>query len=204
MSAFEFIYDFGSPNAYLVHKVVPGVEERLKTKVVYSPILLGGVFKATGNASPAVTLAGIKNKGEYQSIETQRFVKKYGLAGSYAPNPHFPVNTLTMMRIAVSVRDQDVYAPLIECFFKAMWEDAKKMDEPEIINDALTAAGLPATELMDLATVPENKQALIEATETAVNRGVFGAPSILVGDELFFGKDKLRDAEEEYLEQNGG
>ena len=82
MSTFEFLYDFGSPNAYLVHKVVPGVEERLGTKVVYSPVLLGGIFKATGNASPAVTLAGIKNKGEYQGIETQRFVKKYGLASS--------------------------------------------------------------------------------------------------------------------------
>jgi 2-hydroxychromene-2-carboxylate isomerase len=203
MSTFEFLYDFGSPNAYLVHKVVPGVEERLGTKVVYSPVLLGGIFKATGNASPAVTLAGIKNKGEYQGIETQRFVKKYGLASSYAPNPHFPVNTLTLMRIATAVRDEDVYQPVIECFFTAMWEDAKKMDEPDVIVDALNQAGLPAAELMDLSTVPENKQALIQLTETAVSRGAFGAPSFLVGEELFFGKDKLRDAEEEYVEQKG-
>ena len=201
MSALEFVFDFGSPNAYLVHKVVPEVERRLDTKVVYSPILLGGVCKATGNASPAVTLAGIKNKGEYQGIETKRFVKKYGLASSYAPNPHFPVNTLLMMRIAVSLQSSPSYQPFIECCFKAMWEDSKKMDEPEIVAEALTEAGLPAAELMDLAAQPDNKKKLIEVTETAVARGVFGAPSFLVGDELFFGKDKLRDAEEEFVYQ---
>lgn len=201
MSALEFVFDFGSPNAYLIHKVVPEVERRLDTKVVYSPILLGGVFKATGNASPAVTLTGIKNKGEYQGIETKRFVKKYGLTSSYAPNPHFPVNTLLMMRIAVSLQSSPSYQPFIECCFKAMWEDSKKMDEPEIVAEALTEAGLPAAELMDLAAQPNNKKKLIEVTETAVARGVFGAPSFLVGDELFFGKDKLRDAEEEFVSQ---
>lgn len=202
MSVLEFVYDFGSPNAYLVHKVIPSVEQRLNTKVVYSPILLGGVFKATGNASPAVTLAGIKNKGEYQGVETARFVKKYGLGSSYAMNPHFPVNTLMMMRIAAGLQGQDLYMPFIECCFKAMWEDAKKMDEPEVIAEALGEAGLPAAELMDLAAQPENKQSLIDLTSAAVERGVFGAPSFFVGDELFFGKDKLRDAEEEFAEFN--
>ena len=107
------------------------------------------------------------------------------------------------MRIATAVRDEDVYQPVIECFFTAIWEDAKKMDEPDVIADALNQAGLPAAELTDLSTVPENKQALIQLTETAVSRGAFGAPSFLVGEELFFGKDKLRDAEEGYVEQKG-
>lgn len=203
MATLEFLYDFGSPNAYWVHRVIPAAESRLQTKVVYSPILLGGVFKATGNVSPAVSLAGIKNKAEYQGIETKRFLKRYGLEGATAGNSHFPVNTLTMMRIACGVQDQDVYQPFIECCFKAMWEEGKKMDDPEVIVDALDGSGLPGAELIDLAAQPEVKQRLIELTENAVNRGVFGAPSFLVGDELFFGKDQLRDAEEEFLSQGG-
>ena len=202
MSKLEFLYDFGSPNAYLVHKVVPGVEKLLGSSVIYSPILLGGVFKSTGNVSPAISLAGIKNKGEYQGLETERFVKKYGLGSSYVANPHFPVNTLLMMRIAASVQGEDLYVPFIECCFKSMWEEAKKMDDPEIVAEALQAAGLPAGELIALAGEPDNKQKLIDLTGQTVARGVFGAPSFFVGSELFFGKDKLRDAEEEFVSQN--
>lgn len=204
MPTFEFIYDFGSPNAYLAHKVIPAVEARLGIKVIYTPALLGGIFKATGNASPMVTLAGIKNKGEYAALETERFIKQHDLAGLYNANTHFPVNTLLMMRMAAATRQQpERYQQLIHCCFDAMWLHGKKMDDPEVVATALTACDLPAESLLAAAAEPENKQALIQLTEAAVQRGVFGSPSFFVGDELFFGKDKLRDAEEAFLIQSG-
>lgn len=202
MMTIEFIFDFGSPNAYLAHKVIPDIEARLETKIRYVPALLGGIFKATGNASPMVTMASIKNKGEYANLETQRFIEKHGLAGEYQLNPHFPVNTLLMMRIAVSsMHDASLYETLIAILFDAMWREPQKMDDPEIVLKVLAAAGLPGERLLESAAEPQNKQALIELTESAVARGVFGSPSFFVGDELYFGKDKLRDVEEAYLHQ---
>lgn len=194
----EFHFDFGSPNAYLSHCVVPAVEERTGVKFRYVPVLLGGVFKATGNASPAVTLAGIKNKGEYQRVEMQRFLSKHGIT-AFRPNPHFPVNTLQIMRAAVAAESLGCFDRYVDEVFRHMWSEPKKMDDPEVIRAAFDASGLPTEALFEGMQDPEIKAKLIGNTEASVARGNFGSPTFFVEDEMFFGKDKLRDAEEEIL-----
>jgi 2-hydroxychromene-2-carboxylate isomerase len=196
----EFHYDFGSPNAYLVHKVVPAITEKTGIEFEYVPVLLGGVFKATNNVSPAVSLQGIRNKPKYQRIETERFTRAHGISPQ-VPNPHFPVNTLKMMRGAVFARATDYYDKYIDAMYGAMWEQALKMDEDEVIAEALDAAGLPTQEIFTGMADPAVKQRLIESTEASVNRGTFGSPTLYVGDEIYFGKDKLRDAIEDAMQR---
>jgi 2-hydroxychromene-2-carboxylate isomerase len=196
----EFHFDFGSPNAYLSHLVIPAIEARTGVKFSYVPILLGGVFKATNNVSPAVSLKGIQNKPEYYALETKRFLKKHSIT-AYKMNPHFPVNTLQLMRGAVFAQSQDYFAEYVDAMYQYMWADPKKMDEADVISAALTASGLPADAIMAGMQKPEIKQQLIKNTEDSVARGVFGSPSFLVGDELFFGKDKLVEVEEEIQAQ---
>jgi 2-hydroxychromene-2-carboxylate isomerase len=192
----EFHFDFGSPNAYLSHLVIPGLEARTGVAFRYVPVLLGGVFKATGNASPAVTLQGIKNKGEYQQLEMQRFLARHGIT-RFARNPHFPVNTLQIMRGAVAAGRLGCFERYVDEVYRHMWCDPKKMDDAEVIRAALVESELPATELMELTQDPDVKAELLANTEASVGRGVFGSPSFFVGDELFFGKDRLREVEEE-------
>ncbi len=191
----QFLFDFGSPNAYLAHRVIPKTEERTGAQFDYVPVLLGGVFKATGNRSPMEAFAGIPSKLAYEGLETRRFVARHGLT-RFASNPHFPVNTLAIMRGAIAAADLDVFAPYVETVFAAMWEDGRKMDDPAVIAQTLAAAGLPAERLLALTAEPAVKERLIANTNAAVARGVFGSPSFFVGDELFFGKDRLRDVEE--------
>ena len=191
----EFHYDFGSPNAYLVHKVIPAVAEKHGVEFEYVPILLGGVFKATNNVSPVVSMQGITNKPDYQRIETERFCVAHKI-NPHAANPHFPVNTLKMMRGAVYARDKGFYAQYIEAMYSAMWERALKMDEDDLIASTLTSAGLPTEEIIAGMSDPEVKQGLIQSTEASVDRGTFGSPTLFVGDQIYFGKDKLRDAVE--------
>ena len=194
----EFHFDFGSPNAYLTHLVIPGVEERTGVKFQYVPVLLGGVFKATGNASPAVTLAGIKNKGDYQRIETQRFLIRHDIT-SFASNPHFPVNTLQVMRAAIAAESLGCFERYVDEVYRHMWSEPKKMDDPDVIRAAFDASGLPTDALFEGMQDPDVKAKLIANTEASVDRGNFGSPTFFVDDELFFGKDKLRDAEEEIV-----
>jgi 2-hydroxychromene-2-carboxylate isomerase len=196
----EFHFDFGSPNAYLSHLVIPKIVERTGVPFEYVPVLLGGVFKATNNVSPAVSLQGVRNKGEYTQLETQRFVKKHGIA-RYARNPHFPVNTLTIMRGAIAAKRLGVFERYVDEVYRHMWADPKKMDEPDVIEKALTESKLPARQLLELVQDPSVKQELISNVERSVARGVFGSPSFFVGDELYFGKDRLRDVEEEIERQ---
>ena len=192
----EFLFDFGSPNAYLSHLVIPAIEARTGVAFKYVPVLLGGVFKATNNVSPMVSLQGIKNKPEYQRIETERFVRKHGIT-EYRANPHFPVNTLQIMRGAVFAEREGFLAAYVEAVYQHMWAAPKKMDDAEVIAAALSESDLPAARIMAGIQDPEVKAGLIANTEAAVARGVFGSPSFFVGDELFFGKDKLREVEEE-------
>ena len=194
----EFHYDFGSPNAYLVHKVVPATSLKFGIEFEYVPVLLGGVFKATNNVSPATSLQGIRNKPQYQRIETERFCRAHGIQPQ-VPNPHFPVNTLKMMRGAVFARSTDFYLPYINAMYEAMWEQALKMDDDEVIAHALDVAHLPTREIFAGMAEPAVKQQLIEQTESSVARGTFGSPTLFVGDQIFFGKDKLRDAVEAAL-----
>ena len=198
----EFHFDFGSPNAYLSHRVIPAIEARTGVAFRYVPVLLGGVFKATNNVSPAVSLRGIKNKPEYQRLETQRFLAHHGIT-DFRANPHFPVNTLQIMRGAVFAQREGCFERYVDEVYRHMWSAPKKMDDAAVIEAALAESGLPAQRIMAGTQDPQVKAALIANTESSVARGVFGSPSFFVGDELFFGKDKLRDAEEEIERQRG-
>jgi len=195
MTKVEFHFDFGSPNAYLAHLVIPQIEERTGVSFDYVPVLLGGVFKATNNVPPMVSLRGIRNKPEYQQLETQRFLRAYGVEG-YNPNPHFPVNTLQIMRGAVYAKGTDYFDRYVDAVFSHMWREARKMDDPDVIQAAFEAAGLPAAELLAGMSSPEVKQQLIDNTEQSVARGTFGSPTFFVGDDIYFGKDQLRNVEE--------
>ena len=196
----EFHFDFGSPNAYLCHLVIPDLEKRTGERVEYVPILLGGVFKATNNVSPAISLQGIKNKGEYQALEIQRFLVRYGIT-DFARNPFFPVNTLKIMRGAIAAQRLDCFDRYVGEIYRHMWAEPKKMDEPDVIRAALEESELPADALISGMQDPSVKTQLIANTDDSVARGVFGSPSFFVGDELFFGKDRLREIEEEIEKQ---
>jgi len=196
----EFHFDFGSPNAYLCHLAIPDLEKRTGERVEYVPILLGGVFKATNNVSPAISLQGIKNKGEYQALETQRFLVRYGIT-DFARNPFFPVNTLKIMRGAIAAQRLDCFDRYVGEIYRHMWAEPKKMDEPDVIRAALEESELPADALISGMQDPSVKTQLIANTDDSVARGVFGSPSFFVGDELFFGKDRLREIEEEIEKQ---
>lgn len=197
----KFHFDFGSPNAYLSHQVIPAIEARTGVTFEYVPVLLGGIFKLTGNQSPATAFAGIKNKPEYERLEMRRFIQRHGLH-RFRMNPHFPVNTLQLMRAAVAAQQAGVFKPYVDAVYACMWERGLKMDDPAIIRAELAAAGLPVDELLALSQTDAVKARLLANTEAAVSAGVFGSPSFLVGSELFFGKDRLRDVEEEIVRQS--
>lgn len=196
----QFCFDFGSPNAYLAHLAIPAVEARTGAEFEYVPVLLGGVFKATNNVSPMVSLQGVKNKPEYQALETRRFLKRYQVP-AYVPNPHFPVNTLMIMRGAIVAQREGFFERYVDEVYRHMWSRPRKMDDPEVVVAALSESELPVQTIMEGIQDPEVKARLIDNTEAAVERGVFGSPSFFVGDELFFGKDKLGEVEEEILSQ---
>ena len=191
----QFMFDFGSPNAFLSHEAIPAIEKRTNVKFEYVPILLGGIFKATNNKSPAETLAGVKNKREFHALETERFVKRFHVR-PYTWNPYFPVNTLNLMRAAVAAQLEGVFEKYVDAAFHHMWVEPKKMDDAEVAMKALTASGLDAAKLFARAQEPEVKAKLIENTQSAVERGAFGSPTFFVGQEMFFGKEQLREVEE--------
>lgn len=194
----NFYFDFGSPNAYLCHRVIPEIQARSGAKFVYVPVLLGGIFKLTGNQSPMTAFAHIKNKPEYDRLETLRFVRRHGIS-NFQANPHFPVNTLQLMRGAVAAQEAGVFEAFVNHIYDDMWVRGRKMDDPEVYAASLVEAGLPKDEILQLAQTEPVKGKLMENTQAAVDAGVFGSPSFLVGKELFFGKDRLRDVEEEIV-----
>ncbi|MBO4221476.1 MULTISPECIES: 2-hydroxychromene-2-carboxylate isomerase [Bradyrhizobium] len=196
----EFHFDFGSPNAYLAELVIPSIEQRTGVKFDYVPVLLGGIFKATGNMSPADSLRGIKNKPEYMALETERFIRRHNIT-TYRSNPFFPVITLMLMRGAVAAQFEGVFEPYFRAAFHHMWEEPKKMDDVEVVRAALKSSGLDADRLIARAQQDDVKKRLIDLTADAVNRGAFGSPTFFVGKEMFFGKDQLRDVEESIVEQ---
>ncbi len=192
----EFIFDFGSPNAYLSYKVLPPILERTGARLEITPCLLGGIFKATGNQAPMVAFGKVKNKLEYEQKEMQRFIARHGLT-AFRFNPHFPVNTLTLMRGAVAAAEDGVLQPYIEAGLAAMWEAGLKMDDPEVYVQAMTDAGLDGRQLLARTQDAQVKARLMDNTEKAVARGAFGIPTFFVGDEMFFGKDRLDQVEAE-------
>ena len=202
MTTLEFHFDFGSPNAYLSHRVVPRIEKRIGTKFSYVPVLLGGVFKLTNNRSPVESFGGIRNKLEYQRLEMKRFIERHGLA-EFRFNPHFPVNTLAMMRGAIAAQGLGVFEPYVDAMFRAMWAEERAMADPAVFAEVMKAAGLPAEDIIAQSASPEVKQALLDNTGRSVERGSFGSPTFYVGDEIYFGKDSLRDVEEAVLARRG-
>jgi 2-hydroxychromene-2-carboxylate isomerase len=194
----QFLFDFGSPNAFLSHEAIPAIEARIGVRFEYVPILLGGIFKSTNNRSPAETLAGVKNKREFHQIETDRFLKRFQVK-PYVWNPFFPVNTLNLMRAAIAAQLEGVFQRYVDAAFHHMWVEPKKMDDPEIALAALTASGLDAAKLFARSGEADVKAKLIENTQAAVERGAFGSPTFFVGGEMFFGKEQLRDVEEMVL-----
>jgi 2-hydroxychromene-2-carboxylate isomerase len=195
MATIDFIFDFGSPNAYLSWKVLPAIAARTGASVNLIPCLLGGIFKATNNASPFVAFGSVKGKLAYEGLETRRFVAKHGLT-AFRQNPHFPVNTLLIMRGLVAARRMGVGDRYVDVVLAAMWEQGEKMDDPEVVARVLTAGGLDAQALLAATQEPEVKAELVANTEAAVERGVFGIPTFFVGEEMFFGKDRLGQVEE--------
>jgi 2-hydroxychromene-2-carboxylate isomerase len=191
----EFIFDFGSPNAYLAWKVLPAILARTGASLTVTPALLGGIFKATGNSAPMVAFGGIKGKLAYENLEMRRFIEKHGLT-AFRFNPHFPVNTLGIMRGLVAAQAAGAGDAYVEVVLKAMWEEGRKMDDPEVIAATLTNAGLDAAALLAAAQSQPVKDALAASTAAVVERGVFGIPTFFVGSEMFFGKDRLGQVEE--------
>ena len=194
----EFHFDFGSPNAYLAHRAIPAIERRTGARFAYVPVLLGGVFKLTGNRSPMEAFAGIRNKLEYERLETERFLRRHGI-GDFRRNPHFPVNTLTIMRGAVAAQGLGVFERYVDEVYRHMWSEPKKLDDPAVLHRVLGEAGFDAARLGELVQDAEVKQALLDNTTASVERGTFGSPTFFVGDAIFFGKDRLRDVEEAIL-----
>jgi 2-hydroxychromene-2-carboxylate isomerase len=198
MPKIEFHFDFGSPNAYLAHLVIPEIERRTRAKFEYVPVLLGGVFKLTGNRSPAESLAGIKNKPPYERLETARFIERHAIT-RFQPNPFFPVNTLTIMRGTIAAQRLGVFARYVDEIYRHMWAEPKKLDDPAVLRAALAESGFDANRFAELVQDPEIKAQLLANTEGSVARGTFGSPTFFVGDEIFFGKDRLREVEEAIL-----
>jgi 2-hydroxychromene-2-carboxylate isomerase len=196
----EFQFDFGSPNAYLAELVLPEIEQRTGVEFDYVPVLLGGVYKATGNMSPFDSLREIKNKPEYNALETQRFLRRHNIT-KFKPNPFFPVNTLTLMRGAVAAQFEGIFEPYFRTAYHHMWVEPKKMDDPQVFREAFLSSGLDIDQLIARAQRDDVKNKLIENTSDAVARGTFGSPTFFVGNEIFFGKDSLRNVEEEIVAQ---
>lgn len=183
----EFYFDFGSPTSYLAYTQLPGICAEAGAELVYRPVLLGGVFQATGNASPIAVPA----KGRYTLIDMTRFAHRYGVPMKM--NPHFPINTLTLMRAAtgVQLRQPERFEALLACVFKGMWVDALNLGDPAVLGPLLAEAGFDPQALLALTAEQEVKDALKANTEAAIKRGMFGAPTFFVGNEMFFGQDRL-------------
>ncbi|MFO1081466.1 MAG: 2-hydroxychromene-2-carboxylate isomerase [Reyranellaceae bacterium] len=202
MPKVEFLFDFGSPNAYLCHLVIPALEQRQGIKVDYVPILLGGLFKMTNNRSPMEAFAGIRNKLDYERLETERFLRRHGIT-RYQRNPHFPVNTLTLMRGAYAARRLGLFERYVDEVYRHMWAEPKKMDDPAVLHAALVESGLPADQLLALTQDAEVKQALLDETARSVERGAFGSPTFFVDGEIWFGKDRLPEVEQAIAKARG-
>jgi 2-hydroxychromene-2-carboxylate isomerase len=198
---FEFHFDFGSPNAYLSHKVIPGIGERTGVRCTYVPVLLGGVFKLTNNKPPMEQFQGIRNKNEYGRLEMERFIAKHGLT-AFRRNPHFPVNTVQIMRGAVLMGRRGRLAEYVDAVYGHMWEEGRKMDDAEVLAAALDQAGFDGGGILAGIQEQSVKDELLANTTASVARGTFGSPTFFVGDEIFFGKDRLAEVEEEIGRQS--
>jgi len=183
----EFFFDVGSPTAYLAYTQLPALAAACGAQVVWRPMLLGGVFKATGNASPI----SVPAKGRWMNDDIQRWARRYGVPLVF--NPHFPINTLPLMRGAVGVqmREPEAFLRYLDVVFGAMWREPRNLGDPAVLAEVLRAGGFDPASVAALAAEPEVKAQLIANTGEAVARGAFGAPTFFVGEQMFFGQDRL-------------
>ena len=186
---FEFLFDFGGPNSYLAHKLLPELCARTEAEAVYVPILLGGLFKLTNNQAPLMRYAETPAKRNYEMLEFDRFVKKHQLP--FKMNPHFPINSLHLMRGAVAAQHLACFMPYVEAIMTAMWEDRANMADADVVKSILDSSGLDSAAILAKADDPAVKAELAANTERAAARGAFGVPTFFVGDEMFWGKERL-------------
>lgn len=192
--SFDFIFDFAGPNGYLVHKVLPDFRARTGATANYVPCLLGGMMKATNNQPPMVRYAETPAKRDYEMLEFNRFIQANRL-NAFKMNPNFPVNSLAIMRGAVAAQHEGVFEPYADAMFTAMWEEGENLADPETIARVITAAGLDAAAITARAQTAEVKAELVANTDAAVARGAFGIPTFFVGEEMFWGKERLGQVE---------
>jgi 2-hydroxychromene-2-carboxylate isomerase len=183
----DFFFDVGSPASYLAWTQLPAICQKHDADLVYRPMLLGGVYQATGNSSPST----IPAKGRYTQMDYERHARRYGVP--FRGNPYFPIITLFLMRAVtgIQLRQPGRLQQLLACVFKGLWIDALDLNDPQLTSDILQSGGFDPAEIERLTQDPQVKAALKATTEEAVKRGVFGAPTMFVGDEMFFGQDRL-------------
>jgi 2-hydroxychromene-2-carboxylate isomerase len=192
---FEFLFDFGGPNSYLAHKLLPDLCARTGVIAIYTPILLGGLFKMTNNQAPLFRYADTPAKRDYEMLEFNRFIQAHNIP--FKMNPNFPMNSLTLMRGAVAAQHLDCFMPYVEAIMAAMWEDGANAGEMDVVAGVLEGAGLNSAALFAKAEEPDIKAELAANTEKAAARGAFGVPTFFVGDEMFWGKERLAQVEAE-------
>jgi len=196
----ELHIDVASPNIYFCHKLIPGIEARTGVKFKYVPVLLGGIFKLTNNQAPFVTNQDVRHKNEYMRLEIQRFIRDHNLT-DFKMNSHFPLNTVQLMRGAIVADQKGFLIEYFDAILSDMWEKSLKMDDPEIFKQALTSHGFDAAHILKRIQDDDVKKQLIDNTSATVERGTFGCPTMFVGEEIFFGKDRLDAVEREILRQ---
>ena len=192
----ELLFDFASPNVYFAYRALPTILVRTGAKLVITPCLLGGLFKLTGNRAPFEAFAGVKGKVAYEMLEIRRFVARHRLT-KFRMNPHFPVNSLKLMRGLVAAQTLGVEAAYVEAGLQGLWEDGLDLADAAILAERIADAGLDAEKIQNLAGTPDIKQRLVDLTQSAADRGAFGLPTFFVGKERFFGKERLAQIEEE-------
>ena len=191
--SFQFLFDFGGPNSYLAHKMLPDMCARTGVEAVYIPISLGGLFKLTNNQAPFMRYAETPAKRNYEMLEFDRFVKAHALP--FKMNPRFPINSLQLMRGAVATQHLGCFAPYVDAVMAAMWEDGADMGDVQVVASVLDAAGLDSAALLAKAEDAAVKAELIANTEDAAKRGAFGVPTFYVGDDIYWGKERLAQLE---------
>ena len=191
----EFLFDFASPNAYLSYHVLREVADRQSVELALTPVLLGGLFKLTNNQAPMLAFGEVKGKLEYDMLETQRFIEAHGL-NKFVFNPHFPINTITLMRGFIAAQEMGVVDQYVEANLSAMWEQGLNMGDPAVAAGVWQSAGLDAAGLAEAIQTQPVKDALLQNTQQAADRGAFGVPTFFVGDEMFFGKERIIQIEQ--------
>lgn len=196
----ELHIDVASPNIYFCHKLIPGIEKRTGVKFDYVPVLLGGIFKLTNNQAPFITNNDVRHKNDYMRLEMHRFIRDHKMT-DFVMNKHFPVTTVMMMRGAIVAQEEGFLIDYMDAMLKDMWENSLKMDDPKVLHAAINAHGFDADHIMQRIQDADIKKHLIDNTAASVERGTFGCPTMFIGDEIFFGKDRLDAVEQEIIRQ---